>query len=355
MTASSSLTLRTTSDDDLSHFEPPPPPIEIPPKVCSSLAGVSQSTSSSLFQPSSRAQQTPSPSITSIPAVRQAPTMHSQTPPNVPSPPTRITVANPDKIRPLSKTSTRPAGPTRMQSPMKPSSTTSSINTDVPQIEIISPSPNSPGMTAAGKSKSSNRDPYEAQPRFGYDAYMKQQDDPVPQVKSPNTLRKASKASTIISPVKQRDQSEPKRASSTTPINGNPMMNKTKMSSPRHASTSSEEQHTAPPTPMKAASLREPTPTSHVPSVNSHLLNRTNQPPRLFIALFDYDPNAMSPNKDNEEELPFKEGQLIRVRASCRCPSSHHLHWFHLDLRRSRCRRLLHRTNRERPCRLRSQ
>ena len=42
--------------------------------------------------------------------------------------------------------------------------------------------------------------------------------------------------------------------------------------------------------------------------------SQENDPIVLFIALFDYDPNAMSPNKDNEEELPFKEGQLIRVR-----------------------------------------
>ena len=36
---------------------------------------------------------------------------------------------------------------------------------------------------------------------------------------------------------------------------------------------------------------------------------------RIFIALFDYDPKSMSPNSDGfEEELPFKEGQLIKVR-----------------------------------------
>ena len=35
---------------------------------------------------------------------------------------------------------------------------------------------------------------------------------------------------------------------------------------------------------------------------------------RVFIALFDYDPVAMSPNPDAaDEELPFKEGQLIKV------------------------------------------
>ena len=36
---------------------------------------------------------------------------------------------------------------------------------------------------------------------------------------------------------------------------------------------------------------------------------------RIFIALFDYDPMLMSPNPDAaDEELPFKEGQLVKVR-----------------------------------------
>ncbi|XP_035247057.1 RIMS-binding protein 2-like isoform X2 [Anguilla anguilla] len=35
---------------------------------------------------------------------------------------------------------------------------------------------------------------------------------------------------------------------------------------------------------------------------------------RVFVALFDYDPLSMSPNPDAaDEELPFKEGQIIRV------------------------------------------
>lgn len=35
---------------------------------------------------------------------------------------------------------------------------------------------------------------------------------------------------------------------------------------------------------------------------------------RIFVALYDYDPNTMSPNPDAAtEELPFREGQLIRV------------------------------------------
>ena len=38
------------------------------------------------------------------------------------------------------------------------------------------------------------------------------------------------------------------------------------------------------------------------------------QQTRIFVALFDYDPPTMSPNPDAcEEELPFREGQLIKV------------------------------------------
>ncbi|XP_051533860.1 RIMS-binding protein 2-like isoform X3 [Myxocyprinus asiaticus] len=37
-------------------------------------------------------------------------------------------------------------------------------------------------------------------------------------------------------------------------------------------------------------------------------------PFRIFVALFDYDPSSMSPNPDAaDEELPFKEGQIIKV------------------------------------------
>lgn len=36
---------------------------------------------------------------------------------------------------------------------------------------------------------------------------------------------------------------------------------------------------------------------------------------RLFVALYDYDPNTMSPNTDGvNEELSFAEGQLIKVK-----------------------------------------
>lgn len=35
------------------------------------------------------------------------------------------------------------------------------------------------------------------------------------------------------------------------------------------------------------------------------------------MALFDYDPLSMSPNPDAaDEELPFKEGQIIKVQDS---------------------------------------
>lgn len=35
---------------------------------------------------------------------------------------------------------------------------------------------------------------------------------------------------------------------------------------------------------------------------------------RVFVALFPYEPAVMSPNPDAaEEELPFKEGQIIKV------------------------------------------
>jgi hypothetical protein len=245
--------------------------------------------------------------------------MIPQTPVVVPSPPIKsTTTTNPDKIRPITKNPPRPIGVAPIQSPSKSSSTTSSNNTDVPQIEINSPSPNSPVLSTL-KSKNGNRDQYEQhqQQRFGYEAYTKPHEDSTAHVKSPNTPRKTAKTSPAISPIKQRDHSDTRRTITTaTPINGNPNMNKTKPLSPRHTSTSSEEQHVNPPTPMKVVKLKEQTPTPPAPIINSHAFNKTNNPSRLFIALFDYDPNAMSPNKDNEEELPFKEGDIIRVSSS---------------------------------------
>lgn len=41
---------------------------------------------------------------------------------------------------------------------------------------------------------------------------------------------------------------------------------------------------------------------------------------RLFVALFDYDPESMSPNVEClDEELPFKEGQIIKVMKLDKC------------------------------------
>lgn len=38
------------------------------------------------------------------------------------------------------------------------------------------------------------------------------------------------------------------------------------------------------------------------------------EPFRVFVALFNYDPLSMSPNPDGaDEELPFKAGQIIKV------------------------------------------
>lgn len=40
---------------------------------------------------------------------------------------------------------------------------------------------------------------------------------------------------------------------------------------------------------------------------------------RYFLAMFDYDPSTMSPNPDGcEEELPFQEGDTIKV-VFCLC------------------------------------
>lgn len=50
-----------------------------------------------------------------------------------------------------------------------------------------------------------------------------------------------------------------------------------------------------------------------MPPFPAHLMNASKKP-RYFMALFDYDPATMSPNPDAcEEELPFNEGDTIRV------------------------------------------
>jgi hypothetical protein len=44
------------------------------------------------------------------------------------------------------------------------------------------------------------------------------------------------------------------------------------------------------------------------------MAHNRNDRMRIFVALFDYDPPTMSPNPDAcDEELPFREGQLIKV------------------------------------------
>uniref|UniRef100_A0A1A7WT31 RIMS binding protein 2 n=1 Tax=Iconisemion striatum TaxID=60296 RepID=A0A1A7WT31_9TELE len=60
-----------------------------------------------------------------------------------------------------------------------------------------------------------------------------------------------------------------------------------------------------------------------VPSIDGYRNRRSptyydesepEDPFRIFVALFDYDPLSMSPNPDAaDEELPFKEGQIIKI------------------------------------------
>lgn len=47
---------------------------------------------------------------------------------------------------------------------------------------------------------------------------------------------------------------------------------------------------------------------------------------RLFVALFDYDPVTMSPNPESaDEELPFSEGDLIKVNTKYWCFDSYRI------------------------------
>lgn len=49
-------------------------------------------------------------------------------------------------------------------------------------------------------------------------------------------------------------------------------------------------------------------------SYSSHITDVGDNRVRFFVALFDYDPQTMSPNPDAaDEELPFQEGQMIKV------------------------------------------
>ncbi|CAF3770154.1 unnamed protein product [Rotaria sordida] len=95
---------------------------------------------------------------------------------------------------------------------------------------------------------------------------------------------------------KQYDNSDSNRIRTT--INENFNINK---------STLSGEQRSIPLTTNKTLRLQRSS------AINNHLLDKTNTPPRLFVALFDYDPQAMSPNQNSDEELPFKQGQIIKI------------------------------------------
>lgn len=59
--------------------------------------------------------------------------------------------------------------------------------------------------------------------------------------------------------------------------------------------------------------------TNYVESDDDSITGEINPPVddsrvRLFVALFDYDPESMSPNVDSlDEELPFREGNIIKV------------------------------------------
>lgn len=51
------------------------------------------------------------------------------------------------------------------------------------------------------------------------------------------------------------------------------------------------------------------------PAHRSPAMQQANKRSRFFVALFDYNPSTMSPNPEVcEEELPFSEGDIIKVR-----------------------------------------
>lgn len=85
-----------------------------------------------------------------------------------------------------------------------------------------------------------------------------------------------------------------------------------------------KEQVTKPQTQRRPSRQTSPVPNKPSPLVAAQKPTKDVQKPtngtvkkqsyRVFIALFDYDPFKMSPNTDScQEELPFKEGQLIKV------------------------------------------
>lgn len=62
-----------------------------------------------------------------------------------------------------------------------------------------------------------------------------------------------------------------------------------------------------------------PGPTSGPGPGPSQQMGGPDRKVRYFIALFDYDPTTMSPNPDAcEEELPFNEGDSIKVCSNLR-------------------------------------
>lgn len=79
-------------------------------------------------------------------------------------------------------------------------------------------------------------------------------------------------------------------------LHGNTSQNVTPINENLTLISSADEQRSIPNTPMK--------------------ITQTQSPARSFIALFDYDPEVMSPNPDSEEELAFKKGQIIQVTSS---------------------------------------
>ncbi|XP_052272228.1 peripheral-type benzodiazepine receptor-associated protein 1-like isoform X3 [Dreissena polymorpha] len=70
----------------------------------------------------------------------------------------------------------------------------------------------------------------------------------------------------------------------------------------------------------KLSSIEKNTSDLNIPESDDDSITGEINPPvddnriRLFVALFDYDPETMSPNVDTlDEELPFREGQIIKV------------------------------------------
>lgn len=50
------------------------------------------------------------------------------------------------------------------------------------------------------------------------------------------------------------------------------------------------------------------------PRQTAYQKNTRDKRPRWVVAIYDYDPTTMSPNPDVcDEELPFKEGEHIKV------------------------------------------